>query len=135
MSLIYERIYKKLIKVVPVKMIEKQVEYGKSSPGTFMDLHYDYLNKDKNGNIIIALAHNRHENGETIPDPDMEIRVFRDMQMAEAMTYQDCIGYRNVYHDNGKKVDIKVKKELNDFLNMWLRNLINQGHKIQQVVE
>ena len=132
MSLIYERIYNKLIKVVPPEMIEKQVESGKSKSGSFMDLHYDYLYKDKNGNSIIALAHNRQQNGDTIPDPDMEIRLFKDMKMGEAMSFQDIFGYRCVYHDGGKMVDMKAKKELNEFLNQWLGNLIKQGHKIQK---
>ena len=55
--------------------------------------------------------------------------------MAEAMTYQDSFGYKEVYHDldpeTGKyrKVAPKLKKELNSFLNKWLSNLLQQGHK------
>jgi len=32
--------------------------------------------KKKKGRVIIALAHNYKQNGDTIPDPDMQIRIF-----------------------------------------------------------
>ncbi len=50
--------------------------------------------------------------------------------MAEALSYQDSFGYRVVYPESGK-VDIKAKKELNQFLDMWLSNLKNQGFEKQ----
>lgn len=48
--------------------------------------------------------------------------------MAEALTYQqDSLGvFQEVYPEPGK-VDVKLKKQLNQFLNQWLTNLINQG--------
>ena len=69
-----------------------------------------------------------------IPDTDMEVRISPSMKMAEAMSYQDSYGYRQVYHDYDEdtgqyqKVAPKAKKELNSFLNTWLSNLLMQGH-------
>ena len=59
----------------------------------------------------------------------MELRVYPDMKMAEALTFQDCFGYRVVY-PTPDKVDVKAKAELNRFLNQWLSNLIRQDYKI-----
>ena len=72
-----------------------------------------------------------------IADPDMEVKVYPARRMAEAMTYQDSFGYQQVYHDfdpetgQYRKFAPKVKKQLNSFLNKWLSNLLQQGHKIE----
>lgn len=132
-KIIYERLYDKLIRVLPPEFITKKVEAGKSKVSGLMDLNYDYLREDKEGNPIIALSHYyKHPSGDMIADPDMEIRIFPDMGMAEAMTYQDSFGFRRVYHEDDTKIDLKAKKELNTFLNSWLSNLIRQGHKIKE---
>ena len=47
----------------------------------------------------------------------------------EALSFQDTYGYREVYSGEGA-VDVKARKELNDFLVQWLQNLKEQGHKI-----
>ena len=57
-----------------------------------------------------------------IPDPDMEVTVDFDRETAQAETYQDTYVYREAK-------DERSRKELNEFLVMWLRNLIEQGHK------
>jgi uncharacterized protein YqiB (DUF1249 family) len=134
----YHSIYKKLLKVIPdlTKHLEEGKSSGKSvndSKGGLMDLHFDYIGKDKNGNYLIALSHYFKHDGDAIPDPDMEIRIFQEREIAEAMTYQDQFGYQEVYPDQGdgkEYVDLRRKKELNKFLNQWLTNLIGQGHKI-----
>ena len=66
--------------------------------------------------------------GNMIAGPDMEIAIYPEMKMAEALTYQDSFGYRVVY-PLPDTVDLKAKQELNTFLNQWLRNLLQQGHK------
>ena len=129
---IYQWIYKKLIQVVPKGMIEQKTQSGKSKKpkgSGFMDLNYDYLREDKNGNPIIALSHYyKHPSGDMIPDPDMEVRVFLNRGLAEALTYQDLYGFRKVYYDG--QIDVRAKKDLNKFLNQWLKNLILQDHKV-----
>jgi hypothetical protein len=134
----YSGIYKKLLQVIPdlLKHIEEGKHSGKSKKdpkGGYMDLHFDYLGKDKKGNHVIALSHYFEQNADLVPDPDMQIRILPDMEAAEAMTYQDQFGYQEVYPDKGdgiEYVDLRRKKELNRFLNQWLGNIIRQGHKI-----
>lgn len=48
--------------------------------------------------------------------------------MVEVLTFQqDNMGiYQQVYLDDGSFYP-KLKNELNDFLNFWLKNLIEQG--------
>ncbi len=134
----YSTIYKKLLQVIPdlIKHLEEGTTSGKSvkdPKGGLMDLHFDYLGKDKKGSYLIALSHYFKQNGDLVPDPDMQIRILPEMEAAEAMTYQDQFGHQEVYPDQGdgkEYVNLRRKKELNKFLSQWLSNIIRQGHKI-----
>lgn len=125
---IYARIFQKLLKVVPELMTIE--ESGKSIVPNFMDLNLDVLHKRSN-RILIALSHYYKQNGDMIPDPDMELAVYPTLEIAEALSYQDSFCYRTIYSDDKGTEDIKVKKELNAFLDQWLSNLIEQGHRIK----
>lgn len=135
----YTSIYKKILKIIPglIEHLEDGVESGKSvvdPEGGLMDLHMDNLGKDKEGNYLISLAHNYRQEGDVMRDPDMEIRLIPGMQAAEALTFhQDNppVHQRVYVEKDGKHlVNQKLKKQLNSFLNHWLRNILNQGHRI-----
>lgn len=120
-------IYRKLLEVVPELLTIE--EHGKSVVAGLMDLNLDVLQRTSS-KVVIALSHYyKHPSGDMIADPDMEIAVYPDEQAAEALTYQDTFGYRVVYHGENH-VDVRAKKDLNSFLHQWLRNLIEQGHRI-----
>ena len=96
--------------------------------GAFMDLNLDFLISTEKG-IVIAMAHNFVQNGDVMADPDMEIRILKGAQTVEALSYrQDSMGInQQVYTDETEtKYYPKLKKELNSFLNTWLKNLIRQ---------
>lgn len=106
--------------------------YCKMQSFSFMDLNLDKLDQ-RNTTIIIALSHYyKHPSGDMIPDPDMEIRIFHELEMAEALSFQDIFGYKRVYHENGY-IDVKAMRELNNFLLQWLKNLKAQGFKREEV--
>lgn len=139
----YSSNYKKLMQIIPdlIKHIDEGKQSGKSAKdpkGGLMDLNFDYLGKDKKGNYLIALSHYFKQNGDMVPDPDMQIRILPEMGMIEAMTFQDQFGYKEVYPNKGDgKVYVypKLKKDLNQFLSQWLTNIIRQGHKIDLTQE
>jgi uncharacterized protein YqiB (DUF1249 family) len=115
-----QEIYDRLLHVIP--NLRNIGSYAKLSAPGFMDLHIDILNK--NGNVWrIALAHNYKSGGDIIPDPDMEVTVDFATETAQAETYQDTYVYREAN-------DERSRKQLNEFLILWLNNLIEQGHKI-----
>lgn len=118
---IYNRIYQKLEYLGVMDFPIGECIHLKSSG--FMDLVIERI-----GTNHYSLTHYFEQNGDLCPDPDMEIRVFPKEKMAEALSYQDSFGYRVVYPEPGK-VDIRTKKELNQFLDMWLSNLKNQGFR------
>lgn len=115
-----KEIYTRLLHVVPY--LRNIGAYAKLSASGFMDLHVDILHK--NGDVWrISLAHNYKAGGDVIPDPDMEVTVDFENKIAQAETYQDTYVYREAN-------DERSKKELNEFLILWLGNLIEQGHKM-----
>lgn len=135
----YSSILKKLTKIIPGLMEHLQSgEHfsGKSHVEGYMDLHFDFLFKDKQG-YNIALAHYYEMNGDLVPDPDMQIRIIPEMNAAEAMTFQNMYRYDEVYHhqDGKEMVDQKMKPKLNSYLNEWLSTLISYGHQVQLVKE
>jgi len=97
-----------------------QADYMKFTSSGLMNLNVDNLLND-----TIALAHNGKQNGDVMADPDMEIRIYPEMKTAEALSFRnDYLGiYQEVYPEPGKYYP-KLKKELNAFLNDWLRNMI-----------
>jgi uncharacterized protein YqiB (DUF1249 family) len=113
-----KEIYTRLLQVIPnLRIIGR---YAKLSAPGFMDLHVDILNK--NGNVWrITLAHNYKAGGDVIPDPDMEVTVDFDSETAQAETYQDTYVYREANDESSRM-------KLNEFLVLWLGNLIEQEH-------
>ncbi len=129
--------YNKLLKLIPdlLEKLESGYTHGVSSFGkdsALMDLNLDVLYKDSKGAYIIALSHYYRQNGDSIADPDMQIRVDPTLEMVEALTYQDSLGFQKVYQEEDGKMMVapKLKKELNKFLRQWLINLTNQEHQI-----
>jgi uncharacterized protein YqiB (DUF1249 family) len=72
----------------------------------------------------------QEQNGDLCCDPDMEFRVDIEHRTAEALTFQMAIPpvYQRVYSDSGK-VNVALRKALNEFLADWLRNCVAQGHR------
>jgi uncharacterized protein YqiB (DUF1249 family) len=122
---IYAKIYEKLQKIgILDENGIMQASYLKfHSPG-LMDLSVDRLT-----NNTISLAHNGIQNGDLMCDPDVEVRINREGRMAEGLTFQnDYLGiYQEVYPEPGKYRP-KLKKDLNEFLNDWLTNMIEAGY-------
>lgn len=97
-----------------------KAEYMKFTSSGLMDLNVDRLTEN-----TIAIAHNTIQNGDVMCDPDMRIWVHAEHKEAEALTFQnDYLGiYQEVYPEPGK-FNPKLKKDLNEFLADWLRNII-----------
>jgi len=126
---IYERIYDKLEKL-GLNMVNPPQRLKSESNG-YMDLNYELLEDESGAGYVISLSHYYTENYDPIPDPDMTIRIYPETKQAEALTYRDLFGAKEVYPAPGKFYP-KVKKDLNSFLDTWVSNLINQGHSLKE---
>jgi uncharacterized protein YqiB (DUF1249 family) len=126
---IYEKNYALLerIGILPV-ILTDDVDYMKMTSDGYMDLSVDSIGENR-----IAIAHNYIQNGDVMAAPDMEIKVFPDLKQVEAMTYQlDSMGvFQQVYLEDGRFYP-KLKTQLNQFLNQWLMNLVEQGHVVTE---
>ena len=125
---IQKKIYRRLTRVIPNLYSIK--DSGQSEVSGFMDFNLDILQRDGN-QLRIAISHYyKHPSGDMIADPDMEILVNRKTETAEALTYQDTYRYQEVFSGDGS-CNTSLQHSLNEFLLMWLRNLYEQGHKIE----
>lgn len=125
--MIYEKNYKKLLHLIP-DLETANFEARKLKADGFMDLNIDMLYKEEDRTVMALSHYYKHPSGDMIPDPDMEIAVYSERKMVEALSYQDTFGYRTVYPEENR-VNPRAKKELNAFLSLWLANLISQGHR------
>lgn len=120
------RIYQKLLRVAPE--LQQTKEYAKSKVSGLMDLNLDVLERSQ-GYMRIALSHYwLHPSSDMIPDPDMEIAVFLDDGLAEALSYQDTFIYEAAFIDGEILPILDVHARINEFLEQWLDNLAEQGH-------
>lgn len=93
-----------------------------------MDLGFDLLSKEDDS-VTFALSHYyKHHSGDMIPDPDMVIHVNTKDKAVDPISYQDIYLYQNVYMENQRNIELEV--ELRVFLNIWVINLIEQGHTL-----
>ena len=96
-----------------------------------MDLHLDILSEEQDEQRqarIISLTHYYKQNGDLVPDPDMEIRVYSRDKMAEALTFQNLFIYQEVY-PTSTTINICLRTQLNSLLKYWLNNCIQDGHQ------
>ena len=93
----------------------------------------------------IVLAHHYNLRGAVMCDPEMEVRVFEETEMAEALTLkQDGTGlymseslvsqqeglrlFLSVYSESGE-ANLLIKDLINSSLDRWLQSIIEQGFK------
>ena len=121
-----KRIFQKLMRIAPrladIKNGAKSEVHGN------MDLRCEILETGSDFRRI-ALGHYwEHPSGYIIPDPDIELSVFLDWELAEAITYRDAFKYEDAYPVMGEPPDLEVHPRINTFLDAWLGNLIAQDH-------
>ena len=128
---IYETNFQKLLELCPELPHLNGGSYRFSESSGFMKLNLDVL--ERAGNVLrVALSHYyKHESGDMIADPDMELRIDLKTETVEALTYQDIFRYQVVSPEPGKFYP-KLRRELNHFLSLWLNNCINQGHSLSR---
>lgn len=126
MANVYQRNFDRLEKLIPdlAEFIKKLGNHRKLKSGGFMDLSINVLS----GNTI-SMAHNYTQNSDLVPDPDMELRVDLTNRTVEALTFQSSLAFQRVYVVKEGKTYVypRIKRELNGFLEMWLKNLKTQG--------
>ena len=129
MPTIYHRNFRKLLQIIPDLSGLHGGYYLRFEAGeSFMPLSVDTLYREGT-RLCIALAHNFEQNGDLVPDPDMELRVDLEAETVEALTFQDRRVFQEVYPAPGQ-VCLGLKASLNAFLSTWLTNIGHQGFRL-----
>jgi N12 class adenine-specific DNA methylase/adenine-specific DNA methylase len=98
-------------------------------------LHYkmegfDDLNVEHLYDNVYSIAHTFVQNGDVMNDPSMEVRVDDLLQVVDALDFRnDSLGfYQDFRDDNGIPLVSKQKRDAEDFLLTWLKNIDAQGY-------
>jgi len=86
---------------------------------------YQRLVIERHGELI-SVAHYFEQNGDLVPDPDVELHY--PTWTPTAIT--QSIGYRRekfIQRDGQTLVDTRFHREVSSFLSMWARNIQAQG--------
>lgn len=80
---------------------------------------------------IFRLLQQTRVDGLPVPNPELELRVYHDLRVAEALRYRTRYGsgdwLSGRVHHQGPVGD---KRELNFFLWKWLGHCLSQGHNL-----
>ncbi len=124
-----EQNFKAFLKICPD--ITKIKEHRKSKAEGYMDLGLDIL-KNQDNIIRFALSHYyKHDSGDMIADPDMEMIINFKTQTLNAVTYQDAFGYQTAESTTPFAFSPTAVQRFNEFVKMWLKNLRSQGHSFK----
>lgn len=78
---------------------------------------------------VISLAHDKMENGDFGPDPEMEIAIYPQRKTAEPLSRLNSAGFIEAY-PTPDITDVTAKADLNQFLNTWLNTIKSQGYTL-----
>ncbi len=104
-----------------------------SAPG-YMDLVVEYVGTHYIlGLPLFSFGHYGRQNGDVMCDPEMWLAVdFKNERIYPTSFRNDYVGlYQEVYEIIGDErcAHAKLRRDLDDFLHDWLKNLQAQGHK------
>lgn len=102
------------------------------APGAFMAVSVDFLREEAGGRFY-AVAHRYEQNGDLLPDPDVEFYVVGELVAPVAI--DQAPGYRrHVEFEAGRAVRMyrRGQADLTDFCNLWMRNIREQQGDLRQ---
>jgi uncharacterized protein YqiB (DUF1249 family) len=125
---IHGRIYDKLLDLIPD--LHSIDHAGKSLVKNSGPLLLRVLDRTP-PRILVLLTHQfAFENGEVVPDPEVEISINLNRHMAQAFSYRSALKFQRICVGDQIVVNSRDRMALNTFLDKWLETLIIQGHII-----
>lgn len=91
----------------------------------FMSLNISLRHND-DVMCVVILAHNIIQDGVVMANPGMEIVLYKRLEIAKPLTYLNLKNIEKVYENNYINCNYELKKQLDNFLNTWLVNLLKQ---------
>jgi uncharacterized protein YqiB (DUF1249 family) len=122
---IYQLNYRKLSQLIP-NLKDLQPSAILSALGR-ADIEISVLDRHHEKLVLRLTRLQRRVSGEIVVDLDMTVAVYLRAQRIEALTYQDCFGYRQVYCNDLLVFSPVVQRDLNAHFAQWLTALTTQG--------
>ncbi|MEQ8205567.1 MAG: DUF1249 domain-containing protein, partial [Woeseia sp.] len=125
---LYESNYLRLLQLVPE--IERLDGYYRSGVAGDCDLHLEILDRSRY-TVTLSLTYFFFDGTRRVADPDMQIRLYLDCHLAEAMSLSGNhrhAGFRRLVREHKKELDARWHR--NTVLNKWLEYLSDHGHLI-----
>jgi uncharacterized protein YqiB (DUF1249 family) len=125
---LYESNFLRLQQLIPE--LERLDGYYRSRVAGDCDLHLEILERSRY-TITLSLSYFFFEDGVRIADPDMQIRVYLDGQLAESMRFSGDhrhVELRRLSRAHRHELDKRWRRNI--VLNKWLEFLRDQGHLI-----
>jgi uncharacterized protein YqiB (DUF1249 family) len=125
---LYESNFLRLQQVIPE--IERLDGYYRSSVAGDCDLHLEILDRSRY-TLTLSLTYFFFDEGLRVADPDMQIRVYFDGRLAEAMHFRGQhrhVALRRLVREHKEELDARWRR--NSVLHKWLEYLMDQGHMI-----
>lgn len=125
---VYESNYLRLMQLVPE--LHRLDGYYRSRVAGDCDLHVEILERSRY-TVTLSLSYFFVEQGMRIADPDMQVRVYLDGQLAEAMSLggeHRHAELRRLCRAHRHELDKRWRHNI--VLNKWLDYLMDKGHLV-----
>ena len=130
--LIYETNYERLEKLGVFNMKELE-DHVKIKMGGYMPFCVELINNmPEKGDAEYSLCFYGEQNGDLMRDPELIVRIFHDIKMAEATYFRnDYVGLEQYVYPEPGYVNPALKKDLNSYLRTFLEDIRKMGIKIR----
>ncbi len=123
---LYEQNYRRLLRLLPEWPLPFDEAVSRSSADR--DLHMRVVERTKY-TTTVHLTYFFEEADGRVSDPDMEVRLFHDAQLAEVLAcgmHPRSLNFGDFDFESASAVDVRWGRNL--FLNKWLDYLLTHGH-------
>ena len=123
---LYENSYQQLLRLAP----EPDFPYEEAISRSALDreLHLRVLERSRY-TVTLNLSYRFEEAGAVLHEPDVDVRIYRDAELAEALrvgAHAHCALLRDLDRELGPMLEGRWGRNL--LLNKWLAWLLAQGH-------
>lgn len=131
---VFQQIYSQLDTLGVIDLAQSGKRNAKTKKVFQRHVSYDLLYKKDHLVDIAISSYWKHESGDMMADPDIQIKVDLKQNLAVPTAFQQdgvpFIGtiYLEVY-PTGEPVNKKAQSQVNHFLTVWLQQLIDQKYQ------
>ena len=125
---LYESNYLRLLQLIPE--LDRLDGYYRSRVAGDCDLHVEILERSRY-TVTLSLSYFFEEDGVRVSDPDMQVRVYLDGELAEARQFNGEHRHAELRRlSRAHRHELDKRWRRNIVLNKWLDYLMERGHLV-----